>query len=67
MKKRRHFDPNPVDLGERLAEEARRLRAQARGTPPGVERERLLRLARQAETGSKMTEWLTSPGLQSPK
>jgi hypothetical protein len=26
-----------------------------------------LRLARQAETGSHMTEWLTSPGLRRPE
>jgi hypothetical protein len=65
--KRRRFEPNPVDLGDRLAEEAKRLRAEAKSAPYGVERERLLRLARQAETGSKMSEWLKSPGLQSPK
>jgi 3'-phosphoadenosine 5'-phosphosulfate sulfotransferase (PAPS reductase)/FAD synthetase len=50
-----------------LAEEAAKLRKEARGTPPGIERERLLRRARQAETASRMNEWLTSPGLQSPK
>ena len=53
-------------LDKRLAEEAQRLRKEARGTPPGVERERLIRKARQAETASHMNEWLNSPGLKSP-
>jgi hypothetical protein len=51
----------------RLAEEAKRLRKQAQGTPPGIERERLVRRARQAETASRMTEWLASRRLQAPK
>ena len=43
----------------RLAKEAVRLRKQARGTPPGVERERLIRRARLAEDAVQhMTEWL---------
>ncbi|HXI08421.1 MAG: hypothetical protein ACRCVA_04685 [Phreatobacter sp.] len=54
-------------LEERLAQEAKRLREEARSHSPGVEREALLRKARQAETGSHMSEWLTSPGLQPPK
>ncbi|MHC2397556.1 hypothetical protein ACVMGC_002100 [Bradyrhizobium barranii subsp. barranii] len=57
-------------LEERLAQEAQRLREQARKLPAGAERETLLRKARQArqaETGSHMSEWLRSPGLQPPK
>ncbi|MET4202734.1 hypothetical protein [Bradyrhizobium sp. LA6.12] len=54
-------------LEERLAQEAERLREQARKLPAGAEREILLRKARQAETGSHMSEWLRSPGLQPPK
>jgi hypothetical protein len=54
-------------LEERLAEEAKRLREEAKSLPPGAVREALLRRARQAETGSHMTEWLTSPGLRPPK
>jgi hypothetical protein len=56
-----------TSVEERLAEEAKRLRKQAQGTPPGIERERLVRRARQAETTTRMTEWLTSRGLQAPK
>jgi hypothetical protein len=54
-------------LEQRLAQQAVRLRKQAQGTPFGVERERLLRKARQAETASHLSEWLRSPGLQPPK
>ena len=53
-------------LEERLAEEARRLRTEAKLLPPGAERDALIRKARQAETGSHMSEWLTSPGLRPP-
>jgi hypothetical protein len=51
----------------RLTEEAERLREKAKELPPGADREALLRKARQAETGSHMSEWLASPGLQPPK
>jgi hypothetical protein len=63
---RRRFKQT-VSLEERLAQEAARLREQARQLPAGAEREILLRKARQAETGSHMTEWLTSPGLTPPE
>jgi hypothetical protein len=65
MQKRRRFKPiDPLD--KRLSEEAERLRKEARETPPGVEREELLRRARQVETASHITEWLKSGGLQTP-
>jgi predicted trehalose synthase len=51
---------------KRLANEAQRLRKEAEGTPPGVERERLIRRARRAETASQIGEWLNSPGLKPP-
>jgi hypothetical protein len=54
-------------LEERLGEEASRLREEAKALPPGIERDQLIRRARQAETGSHMNKWLTSTGLQSPK
>jgi hypothetical protein len=54
-------------LESRLAEEAVKLRKEAKGIPPGIERERLMRRARQAETGSHISGWLSSPGLQPPK
>jgi hypothetical protein len=65
MQRRRFNQTRPLE--ERLAEEAKRLRAEAKKAPPGAAREALLRRARQAETGSHMSEWLSSPGLQPPK
>jgi hypothetical protein len=53
---------------ERLAKEARRCRDEAEKQPPGSHaRELLLRRARQAESASHISEWLSSPGLQPPK
>jgi hypothetical protein len=66
MQKRRRFKQTET-LEERLAKEAERLKAQVQTMPPGLERDRLLRKARQAETASHMNDWLASPGLQSPK
>jgi hypothetical protein len=63
---RPHYNQT-VTLEARLAEEAVKLRKEAQGTPHGVERERLMRRARQAETGSQISGWLSSPGLQPPK
>ena len=63
---RRRFKQDQ-SLEERLADEARRLREQARLLPPGAMREAVLRRARQVETAAHMSEWLSSPGLQQPK
>jgi hypothetical protein len=53
---------------ERLAEEAKKLKAAAEKQPLGrTAREQLLRRARQAEMASHINDWLTSPGLQPPK
>ena len=51
MPERRRFTQT-TSLEERLAEEVTQLRKQAQGTPPGVERDLLLRNARRAETAS---------------
>ena len=56
-----------ASLDQRLSQEAERLRKEAKGTPPGIEREKLIRRARQAETAVHLQEWLTSPGLQTPR
>ena len=63
---RRRFKQNQ-SLEERLSEEAKRLRSEAKLLPPGAVRDELIRRARQAETGSHMSEWLSSPGLQPPR
>jgi hypothetical protein len=65
MQRRRFKQIDPLD--KRLGEEAERLRKEAKGTPPGVARERLIRRARQAEAASHMNEWLSSPGLRPPQ
>ena len=56
-----------LTLEERLAEEAKRLREEAKKLLPGPSREDLLRKAREDETVARMAEWITSPGLQPPK
>jgi len=56
-----------LTLEERLAEEAKRLREEAKKLPPGPSREDLLRKAREDETVARMAEWITSPGLKPPK
>jgi hypothetical protein len=63
MQQRPYKHARPLDL--RLTDESQRLRKEAKGTPPGIERERLLRRARQSETAAQMQEWLKSPGLKS--
>jgi hypothetical protein len=65
MQRRSFKQTAPLD--QHLTEEAERLRKEARGTPPGVARDKLIRQARQAETASHMQEWLASPGLQTPR
>ena len=53
-----------TSLEERLAQEATRLRKQAQGTPPGIERDLLVRKARRAETASHNR--VADFGLQAP-
>ncbi len=55
---------DPID--KRLSEAAERLRKEAQGTPPGVERDKLIRMARIAESAARMSEWLSSRGLKAP-
>jgi hypothetical protein len=65
MQKRRRFKQTRT-LTERLAEEAARLREEARTITPGRRREMLLRQARQDETAMHIAAWLQSPGLRPP-
>jgi hypothetical protein len=62
---RRRFKQT-ISLEQRLAEEAKRLREEAKKLPSGPARDDLLRKARQTEIGAHMSEWITSPGLQPP-
>jgi hypothetical protein len=54
-------------LEERLAEEAKRLRDEAKKLPPGPEQADLLQKAQEDEMVAQMAGWITSPGLQPPK
>ena len=65
MQRRRFKQTTPLD--QRLTEQAERLRKEAQGTPPGVQRDKLVRRARQLETASHMQDWLSSPGLRVPR
>jgi hypothetical protein len=60
LQKRRRIQQTET-LENGLTQAAVRLRQQAGGTPPGLEREYLIRRARQAETASHINEWLSSP------
>jgi hypothetical protein len=59
---------NELTFTQRLAAEAIRFKEAAEKERPGtMARELLLRRARQAETASHISAWLTSPGLTPPK
>ena len=51
-----------VPLIERLAQEAQRIREEAKKLRPGKERQEMLRKARQAEIAASITQWISSPG-----
>ena len=68
MAKQRKRIKRSATFEERLAEEAIKFKEAAEKQPPGsLARELLLRRVRQAETASRINEWLTSPGLTQPK
>jgi hypothetical protein len=67
MTTRRNRHKNTVSFDERLQRAAEEAREAARSLPQGCERDALLKRARQAETAAHINEWLSSPGLQSPK
>jgi hypothetical protein len=64
MPGRRRFTQT-TSLEERLTKEATQLRRQAQGTPPGVERDLLVRKARRADTFSY--DQVAGLGLQAPR
>jgi len=64
---RRRIDKK-LSFRQQLAAEAMRFREAAEKEQPGtMARELLLRRARQAETGSHVKHWPSSPGLAPPK
>jgi hypothetical protein len=64
-KTRRRFKQT-VSLEDRLAQEAQRLRKQAQGTPQGIQRERLIRRARQLDTASRLSQWMSLSSVRPP-
>lgn len=65
MERRRFKQTQSLEV--RLAEQAKRLRQEAKRLPPGTKRDEMIRKARQAETASHMNEWLTSPAPRPPE
>jgi hypothetical protein len=65
MERRRFTQTDQLE--DRLAEEAKRLRDEAKLLKPSAARDALLRRARQAETAAHMSGWLRSPGLRPPQ
>jgi hypothetical protein len=63
----RHRIKYKTSLEELLANQAKRLRKQAKTLLSGAERDDLIRRARQNETAADRNAWLTSPGLASLK
>ncbi len=64
---KRNRRKNAVSFDERLQRATAEAREAARKLPQGCERDALLKRARQTETAAHINEWLSSPGLQSPK
>lgn len=59
--------PNVFPTAEDLVKEIERLRKEARGTPPGIARDRLLRQTKQAEAALRMSKCASPRGLQHPE
>jgi hypothetical protein len=56
-----------ITLEEKWHEQAESYKQAAAKLPHGRERDELLRLARQLDTASHINDWLSSPGLSSPR
>jgi hypothetical protein len=62
----RRRSPQATSLEERLAEEAAQLRKQAQGTPPGIERDLLVRKSPPSRDSFSYDE-VAGLGLQAPR
>jgi hypothetical protein len=67
MQNRRRFKPTTDSLKDRLTAFSKESRKKASLLPPGIERQDLIRKARQADMAASLDEWLNSPSLQPPK
>ena len=57
----------PHTFEENIAAEKARCEEQLASTPQGPARDALVKKIRQLDTASHMSDWLKSPGLQSPE
>ena len=57
----------PHTFEENIAAEKAKLEAEVAQLKPGPQMDALLRKIRQLNTASHMSDWLRSPGLQSPE
>lgn len=67
MLKKRKRIKHTATFDERLAKSAAELEEQARRMPIGQERDVVMKKARQTKVAAHINEWLTSPGLRSPR
>ncbi|MGY2849168.1 hypothetical protein ACVMDN_006422 [Bradyrhizobium sp. USDA 4510] len=65
MKRRNRFKQTTT-LAYRLIQLEEAARARASHLPPGTERERLLKKAREAERAVQIDQWLATPGAEPP-
>ena len=63
----RRISKQLLSLQDQINEIAKDAREKAAQLIPGVERDNMLRKARQADTAAHINDWANSPGLQSPK
>jgi hypothetical protein len=64
MPQRRRRFKQYLSLHDRLTEWTNQVRERANGLPPGPEREAMLNKVQQADTASRLNDWVHSPGLQ---
>lgn len=63
----RRQQSKPHSFFDRIDEQKRALEAEITKTAPGPARQTLCQKARQLDVAAHMNEWLSSPGLQSPR
>ena len=57
----------PHTFEENIAAEKAKLEAQVAKLKSGPQKDALLRMIRQLDTAARISEWLSSPGLQPPE
>ena len=65
--KTRHRFQQSFSLRDRLTSFAVNACEKASRLPPGIEKDDLLKKARQADTAAHLEDWVNSPGLRPPK